>query len=68
MKKTFTVTGMSCQHCSGRVKTALEALPNVKAAEVNLKKQRATVKSDVEIADSILKAAVTDAGYEAIFD
>lgn len=68
MKKTFTVTGMSCQHCSGRVKAALESLPGVKSAEVNLKKQTATVKSDAEVADSVLKAAVTDAGYEAIFD
>ncbi|MCI9627394.1 MAG: heavy-metal-associated domain-containing protein, partial [Clostridia bacterium] len=38
---TIHVEGMSCGHCSARVKNALEELKSVKRAEVDLEKKEA---------------------------
>ena len=60
MKKVMTIEGMSCEHCSGRVTKALNALPGV-TATVDLKAGKAQVEGDVS--DELLKKAVEDAGY-----
>lgn len=64
MKKVITIEGMMCSHCTGRVNKALEAVEGVSAVSVNLKKKTATVELAAEVADDILTAAVTEAGYE----
>lgn len=66
MKKIISVDGMSCEHCASAVKTALESLDGVKAAKVDLKKKSATVKLNDNVADDVLKAAVTEAGFTPI--
>lgn len=63
MKKIITIEGMSCEHCAGSVKAALEKLDGVKSAKVELKKKSATVKLNDNIADDVLKSAVTEAGF-----
>jgi copper ion binding protein len=63
MKKTLTVEGMSCAHCVAHVKEALESVPGVAKAEVDLKKKRAVVEGP-SLDDAAMKAAVADAGYE----
>lgn len=63
MKKIITIEGMSCEHCAASVKTALEKLDGVKSAKVELKKKSATVKLNDNIADDVLKSAVTEAGF-----
>ncbi len=65
MEKTLKVDGMMCMHCVQHVKEALEKVEGVKSAEVDLKKKRAVVKLDAEVADDKLVAAVAEAGYEA---
>ncbi len=64
MKKTLKIEGMMCQHCVAHVTKALEGVTGVAAVEVNLKKKTAVVTSETELADEILTAAVTEAGYE----
>ena len=64
MKKTLKIEGMMCQHCVVHVTKALEGVTGVAAVEVNLKKKTAIVTSETELADEILTAAVTEAGYE----
>lgn len=64
MKKTLIVEGMSCSHCSGRVKKSLEKLPDVISADVNLDTKEAIVEMSSEISDEIFKATIDDAGYE----
>jgi copper chaperone CopZ/uncharacterized membrane protein len=62
---SFTITGMHCGSCVGRVETAFTALDGVAAASVDIGARKATVWYDpamVSIED--LKAAVTSAGYE----
>ena len=64
MKKTLKIKGMMCPHCEARVKKALESLPGVTAADVSHKKGTAVVTVSDSVADSVLKDAVTSAGYE----
>ena len=61
----LTVTGMTCQGCVRSVKTVLESVPGVAAAEVSLERGEASVAFDPARASiAHLKAAVQEAGYE----
>ena len=42
----LAVTGMSCKHCQAHVKEALEKVPGVASAEVDLEGAKACVKAD----------------------
>ncbi len=64
MKKTISIEGMMCGHCTGRVTTALSALIGVKVLETSVEKKYAIVESDV--ADEVLKEAIEDIGYDVI--
>ena len=57
------VTGMTCMHCVGAVKKALEAVEGVESADVSLEPGEAVVNGDADT-DSLV-AAVTEAGYSA---
>jgi P-type Cu+ transporter len=63
---TFTVRGMSCASCVGRVEEALRKLPAVVEANVNLASESARVHYLPGLAGPTdLLAAVEAAGYEA---
>lgn len=64
MEKTLKVEGMMCPHCEGRVKKALEALPEVTQADVSHQSGTAVVHLRAEIADEVLKKAVEEQGYK----
>ncbi len=57
------VTGMTCSHCSAAVQRALEAVPGVKTATVDLDAGSATVDGDAPL--GALVKAVADEGYSA---
>jgi Au+-exporting ATPase len=59
----LSVEGMSCASCVGRVERALQGVPGVVEATVNLATERATVRG-VAAPDALL-AAIGKAGYEA---
>jgi heavy metal translocating P-type ATPase len=59
----LAVTGMTCASCVGRVERALQAVPGVTAATVNLATETAEITGVVETA--ALVAAVRKAGYGA---
>src|ERR671913_457455 len=64
---TIPVTGMTCASCVGRVERALEKVPGVLEASVNLANERATVEhlaGEVEPRD--LKMAIEGAGYGVV--
>ena len=61
--RTLTVKGMMCAHCEGRVKAALEALPEVTSATVSHTTGTAQVTLSQPCPDSHLSEAVTAAGY-----
>ncbi len=58
----LVVQGMTCASCVGRVERALNAVPGVASATVNLATERATVRGTADLAALI--AAVAGAGYE----
>src|SRR5215203_10553 len=63
----FSVTGMTCASCVGRVERALEKVPGVLEASVNLANERATVEylaGEVEPRD--LEMAIEGAGYGVV--
>lgn len=66
-ERTFMlpIEGMSCQHCVQRVQDALEGVPGVNRADVDLDAGRATVGAGEDVAREKLVVAVADAGYEA---
>jgi copper chaperone len=62
MSTTIKVTGMTCMHCVGAVKRALEQLPGVDSAEVTLEPGQAVVEGSAD-GDAML-AAIKEEGYE----
>ena len=62
MKKTLKVEGMHCGGCSGRLKRALEALPEVEAAEASHETGIVVVTLKSEMTDEALKGAVEGVG------
>lgn len=65
MKKLLKIEGMSCGHCVMHVQSALEEVPGVKSAKVNLLEREAIVEGD-NLDDQALRAAVADAGYRVV--
>ena len=64
MEKTLTIEGMMCGHCEARVKKALEALPEVTAAQVSHEAGTAKVTLSAPLSDEALKKAVEDQDYK----
>jgi copper chaperone CopZ len=64
MKKLLTIEGMSCGHCTMHVQSALEEIPGVTKAAVDLLKKSAMVEGDGDAFNDVaLKRAVSEAGY-----
>lgn len=61
----LAVTGMSCKHCQAHAKEALEKVPGVASAEVDLEGAKACVKADDSVTADALVKAVEAAGYGA---
>jgi copper chaperone len=61
---TYTVTGMSCEHCVNAVTAELCELPGVVDVKVDLGTGVVTVTSDAPLSDDAVGAAVDEAGYE----
>ena len=66
MKQTFTITGMTCSACSAHVEKAVNKLPGIRSASVNLLAGRMAAEFDEGMLspDDIIHA-VTAAGYGA---
>lgn len=65
MRKLLKIEGMSCGHCVMHVKSALEDIPGVKSAKVDLLERSAMVDGE-NLSDQALRAAVADAGYKVV--
>lgn len=66
MKKTMTIEGMNCGHCTAAVEKALRSVPEIKDVAVELSSKTATVEADDSVSNGTLKQVVTDAGYQVI--
>ncbi len=61
---TYTVTGMTCEHCVRSVSEEIGELPGVQAVDVTLDSGAVTVTSDAPLDTAAVRAAVEEAGYE----
>lgn len=66
MKQTYTVTGMTCAACSAAVEKAVNALPEVESAAVNLLANRLTVVGSEALDEATVIQAVERAGYGVV--
>ena len=64
-ERHLRVEGMKCHKCAGRVRGALEAVPGVQSAEVDLEGKQATVHLSDSVPDEVLVGAVLEKGFEA---
>lgn len=65
MKKTYSVSGMTCSACSLHVEKAAKSVEGVRSASVNLLENRLVVESD-DISDDQIRQAVRSAGYDLV--
>ena len=61
---TYTVTGMTCEHCVASVREEIEEIDGVRSVDVSLDTGAVEVTSDRELDPSEVNAAVTEAGYQ----
>ncbi len=62
--QTYYVKGMTCEHCVQAVTGELDQLPEVQSVEIDLESGAVTVTSDGPLAESVVREAVDEAGYE----
>ena len=62
--QTFTVTGMTCEHCVHAVTAEFSSLPGVIAVAVDLATGAVTVHSERPLDSAEAATAADEAGYE----
>ncbi len=62
-ERTYTVTGMTCDHCVVSVTEEVSEVAGVASVRVDLASGRLDVSGD-GFSDDAVKAAVEEAGYE----
>lgn len=60
--RTYTVAGMTCEHCKLSVSEEVSALAGISRVEVDLPSGRLDVTGD-DLDDAVIKSAVQEAGY-----
>lgn len=63
---TYTVKGMTCEHCVNAVSTEVGGLPGVSKVDVELPTGAVTVTSELPLDTGAVRAAVDEAGYELV--
>lgn len=61
--RSYTVEGMSCEHCKAAVIAEVIVVPGVGSVDVDLGTKQVTVTGDA-LDDEALRAAIVEAGYE----
>jgi copper chaperone len=62
MERSYTVTGMTCQHCVMSVREEVAEIPGVSDVAVDLTSGRLAVTGE-GFGDEAVRAAVEEAGY-----
>ena len=60
---TYTVTGMTCDHCVSAVTQELSDITGVTKVSIELASGQVTVESDAALDQASVAAAVDEAGY-----
>lgn len=61
---TYSVTGMTCDHCVQAVETEVSKIAGVGSVAVDLAAGQVTLRSDEPVDPEAVRAAVEEAGFE----
>jgi copper chaperone CopZ len=61
--RTFTVSGMTCEHCASSVTEEISELAGITGVDVSVETGEVTVTSEHELDQASATAAVSEAGY-----
>jgi len=61
---TYSVSGMTCDHCVRAVTTELVMVPGVRSVDVDLASGSVAVTSDDPLDPESVREAIEEAGYE----
>ena len=64
MLLTYSVPGISCEHCKTSIEGELDSLPGVAWSEVDVEAQTVVVQG--EVTDDAVRAAIADVGYDEV--
>ena len=62
--RTYSVPGISCDHCKNAIESELSGVDGVDRAVVDVMGR--TVLVDGDVSDDAVRAAIDDAGYEVV--
>jgi copper chaperone CopZ len=62
-EQTFSVPGISCDHCATAIRESVRVVPGVHAVAVDVAGRTVRVTGDGDTA--AVRAAIADAGYQA---
>lgn len=62
--QTYTVTGMTCEHCVASVSEEVQEISGVEEVQVVLETGSLTITSSESIDDADVQTAVEGAGYQ----
>jgi copper chaperone len=60
---TYTVPGMSCEHCRSAISKEVGAVAGVESVDVDLDGKLVTVHG-VDLSDAAVREAIDEAGYD----
>ncbi|WP_345382070.1 heavy-metal-associated domain-containing protein [Pseudonocardia yuanmonensis] len=63
---TYTVTGMTCEHCVSSVREEIGEIRGVREVAVDLPTGAVTVTSETPVDDADIRTAVEEAGYQLV--
>jgi copper chaperone len=64
--RTYTVKGMTCDHCAGAVTAEVTKIPGVTDVNVDVEQGRLTVTSTTSVSTEAVTEAVEEAGYAVV--
>lgn len=62
----YRVTGMTCDHCVRAVTDEVKSVPGVNEVDIDLATGMMTLVSSSALDDTLVRAAVEEAGYEVV--
>jgi copper ion binding protein len=62
--QTYTVIGMTCQHCVASVTEEVSEIPGVSGVDVDLASGTVVVTAARPVSDEDVRSAVEEAGYQ----
>lgn len=63
---TYSVKGMTCDHCAGAVTAEVSKIPGVTDIDVDVQQGRLTVTSTQSVSPEAVTEAVEEAGYAVV--